>query len=84
MPVYFPIENYTKNTEAIVLYREIERNMLRIVCRMVTYKESDVSTFQIPLQIKKKCPLQIRKKNVYIDSLFLQCIYIDYLDRMDA
>lgn len=44
LPVYLPIQKYTDHPDAIDLYKQIQRNVLVVVCRLVTNKESDVSS----------------------------------------
>lgn len=52
VPAYVSISSLTNNDEIIELYSKIARNVLTVLCRTVTNKESEVSTFSAR---RKKC-----------------------------
>lgn len=43
LPAYIPITSLTTNEQVIDLYTKIASNVLTVLCRMVTNKESEVS-----------------------------------------
>lgn len=53
VPAYVSITSLTANEEIIELYSKIARNVLTVLCRTVTNKESEASYFQ---QYKKYFP----------------------------
>lgn len=51
VPAYIPLKSFIKDERVIQLYSTIMKNVLTILCRMVTNKESEVN--QITFKKKK-------------------------------
>lgn len=65
VPAYVPLTSLTTNEEILDLYSKIARNVLTLLCRMVTNKESEVNIFNTYLMVLINTKINEKKKQYY-------------------
>lgn len=68
LPAYIPVTKVTNNQAVIDLYSKIQRNILVLLCRIVTCKESEVFQTICHVWLQIIFRLKIYQK-VYVNSL---------------
>lgn len=75
LPVYMPIQKYTDQPDAIDLYKQIQRNVLVVVCRLVTNKESDVSAQRVSVICARPDKQQPRQPSAELGIAEFQVLF---------